>query len=172
MRYLFGFMCVLALGVMGCGQGLGPMGGAGGGGDGGTGGSEACADWAGDWALSSVSCDGVVELLSGVDLRFAANCTGETLIMITATCEEIIQMTFTPGAGDTTSIDHGAITCSGECASHECEAIADAAQPYAATITVSDNAWTSTALTTAQMVSDEFTPCEAGQTMVVAAVPK
>jgi hypothetical protein len=181
MRYLFGFICVLALGVMGCGQGLGPMGGAGGGGVGGdggqdgvggTGGSEACADWAGDWALSSVSCDGVVELLSGVDLRFAANCTGETLIMITATCEEIIQMTFTPGAGDTTSIDHGAITCSGECASHECEAIADAAQPYAATITVSDNALTLTALATAQMVSDEFTPCEAGQTMVGAAVPK
>ena len=151
MRYLFGFICVLAVSVMGCGQALGPMGGAGGGGVGGdggqggvggTGGSEACADWAGDWSLSSVSCDGVVEpgLGSGVDLRFAANCTGETVLMISATCDEIIQMTFTPGAGDTTSIDHGAITCSGECASHECEAIADAAQPYAATITVSDNA--------------------------------
>jgi len=36
MRYLFGFICVLALGVMGCGQGLGPVGGGGGvGGDGG-----------------------------------------------------------------------------------------------------------------------------------------
>lgn len=42
MRYLFGFICVLALGVMGCGQSLGPVGGSGGdggvGGDGGTGG--------------------------------------------------------------------------------------------------------------------------------------
>jgi hypothetical protein len=172
---------VLALGVMGCGETSGDPGGSGGsagmggaGGDGGTGGSEACADWAGDWSLSSVSCDGVVEpgLGSGVDLRFAANCTGETVLMNSATCDEIIQMTFTPGAGDTTSIDHGAITCSGECASHECEAIADAAQPYAATITVSDNAWTSTALTTAQMVSDGFTPCEVGQTMVTTGVPK
>ena len=36
MRYLFGFMCVLALGLMSCGQGLGPVGGSGG--DGGTGG--------------------------------------------------------------------------------------------------------------------------------------
>ena len=42
MRYLFGFICVLALGVMGCGQSLGPVGGSGGdggiGGDGGSGG--------------------------------------------------------------------------------------------------------------------------------------
>ena len=37
MRYLFGFICVLALAVMGCGQDLGPVGGSGG--DGGTGGS-------------------------------------------------------------------------------------------------------------------------------------
>ena len=49
MRYLFGFICVLALGVMGCGQSLGPVGGSGGdggsageggvGGDGGDGGN-------------------------------------------------------------------------------------------------------------------------------------
>ena len=38
MRYLCGFMCVLVLGVIGCGQGLGPIGGAGGGGVGGDGG--------------------------------------------------------------------------------------------------------------------------------------
>jgi len=39
MRYLFGFICVLALGVMGCGQSLGPVGGSGGdGGNGGVGG--------------------------------------------------------------------------------------------------------------------------------------
>jgi len=43
MRYLFGFICVLALGVMGCGQGLGPIGGGGGtAGDGGTGGMPEC----------------------------------------------------------------------------------------------------------------------------------
>jgi hypothetical protein len=140
--------------------------------DGGGGEAEGCADWVGDWTVSSLSCDGVVEFDSGIDLRFAADCTGETVLMNSATCEEIIQMTFTPGAGDTTSLDNGAITCRGECASHECEATADAAQPYAATITVSDSAWTATALTTAQMVSDEFTPCEAGQTMVLVAVPK
>ena len=162
MRYLFGFVCVLALGVMGCGE------------DGGGGKADACADWAGDWAVSSISCDGVVQpgFDSGIELRFAANCTGETVLMLSETCEEIIQMTFASGAGDTTIIDNGANTCSAECASHECEATADAAQPYAATISVSDNAWTATALTTAQMVSDEFTACEVGQTMVIAAVPK
>jgi hypothetical protein len=45
MRYLFGFMCVLALGVMGCGEtaGTGGSGGEGGqGGDGGTGGTDLC----------------------------------------------------------------------------------------------------------------------------------
>jgi len=162
MRYLFGFMCLLALGVMplvGCGEDAK---------------AEDCADWAGDWTISSMSCDGVVQpgFDSGIELRFAANCTGETVLTISETCEETIQMTFTSGAGDTTIVDNGATTCSAECASQECEATADAAQPYAATITVSDNAWTSTALTTAQMVSDEFTPCEVGQTMVVVAVPK
>lgn len=161
-RCLFGFLCVCASGVMplvGCGE---------------DGGGDACADWVGDWTVSSISCDGVgvVELDSGIDLRFAADCTGETVVMISATCEEIIQMTFTPGAGDTTNVDNGATTCSAECASDECEATADAAQPYAATITVSENAWTATALTTAQMVSDEFTPCEVGQTMVTVVVPK
>ena len=162
MRYLFGFMCVCALGVVplvGCGED-----------------AEAgeCADWVGDWTISSMSCDGVVQpgFDSGIELRFAANCTGETVLMLSETCEEIIQMTFASGAGDTTIIDNGANTCSAECASHECEATADAAQPYAATISVSDNAWTATALTTAQMVSDEFTACEVGQTMVIAAVPK
>ena len=40
MRYLFGFICVLALGVTGCGQDLGPVAGAGGsGGVGGQGGA-------------------------------------------------------------------------------------------------------------------------------------
>ena len=158
MRYLFGFLCVCALGVMGCGGGE----------------ADACADWAGDWAVSSISCDGVVQpgFDSGIELRFAANCTGETVLMISATCEEIIQMTFTPGAGDTTSVDYGANTCSAECASHECWMIADAAQPYAATVTISGDTWTTTALATAQMVSDEFTPCEVGQTMVTVAVPR
>ena len=81
-------------------------------------------------------------------------------------------MTFTPGAGDTTIVDNGANTCGAECASHECEAIADTAQPYAATVTVSGDTWTATALVTQQMVSDEFTPCEVGQTMVTVAVPR
>jgi hypothetical protein len=162
MRCLFGFICVLALGVMGCGE------------DGGGGQADACADWAGDWAVSSISCDGVVQsgFDSGIELRFAANCTGETVLMMSATCEEIIQMTFTPGDGDTTSVDYGANTCSAECASHECEMIADAAQPYAATVTISGDTLTMTALATAQLVSDGFTPCEVGQTMVVVAVPK
>lgn len=163
MRYVFGFMCALALSVIplvGCGE------------DGG--GPDACADWVGAWTLSSLSCDGVVQpgFDSGVDLRFAANCTGETVLMISATCEEVIQMTFTPGAGDTTSVDYGANTCSAECASQECEMIADAAQPYAATVTVSGDTWTMTALATQQMVADEITPCEVGETMVVVAVPK
>ena len=158
MRYLLGFTLVLALGVMGCGGGE----------------ADACADWAGDWAVSSISCDGVVQpgFDSGIELRFAANCTGETVLMISATCQEIIQMTFTPGAGDTTSVDYGANTCSAECASNECVTIADAAQPYAATATISGDTWTMTALATQQMVSDEFTPCEVGQTMVTVAVPR
>lgn len=62
--------------------------------------------------------------------------------------------------------------CSTECARDECVPTADTAQPYAATIAVSDNTLTATALTTAQMVSDESTACEAGQTMVTVAVPK
>ena len=175
MRYLFTFICVLALGLMGCGQDLGPVGGSGGdGGSGGSAGTEGCADWVGDWAVSSISCDGVAQpgFDSGIEFRFAANCTGETVLMISATCEEIIQMTFTPGVGDTTSVDYGANTCSAECASHECELIADAARPYAATVTVSGDTWTMTALTTEQMVVDEISACQVGQTMVGVAVPK
>jgi hypothetical protein len=42
MRYLFGFMCVLALGVMGCGETSGAGGSGGDGGTGGTGGSDLC----------------------------------------------------------------------------------------------------------------------------------
>ncbi len=162
MGILFTFMCVLALGVMGCSEG-------GGGGEDGE-----CADWAGDWTIGSMSCDGVVQpgFDSGIELSLAANCTGETVLMISETCEEIIQMTFTSGDGDTTLVDNDATSCSAECVSQECEATADAAQPYVATISVSDNAWTATALTTAQMVSDEFTPCEVGETMVTVAVAR
>jgi len=67
MRYVFGFMCALVLSVI-------PL--VGGGEEGG--GADVCADWAGDWAVSVISCDGVVQpgFDSGVDLRFAANCTG------------------------------------------------------------------------------------------------
>ena len=135
---------------------------------------DACADWVGDWAVGSISCDGVVQpgFDSGIEFRFAANCTGETVLTISETCEEIIQMTFKPGTGDTTSLDYGANTCSDECAGDECEMITDAAQPYAATVTISGNTWTMTALATEQMVADEITPCEVGETMVVVAVPK
>jgi len=44
MRYLFGFMCVLALGVMGCSETAGTGGSGGAGGDGGTGGMPECQD--------------------------------------------------------------------------------------------------------------------------------
>ena len=165
MRYLFTFVCALALSVIplvGCGE------------DGGGIEADACADWPGDWAVSSVSCDGVVQpdFDSGIEFRFAANCTGETVLMMSATCEETIQTTFTPGDGDTTSVDFGANTCSAECTNRECEMIADAAQPYAATVTVSSDTWTMTALTTEQMLVDEIALCQLGQTMVVVAVPK
>ena len=162
MRVLFAFICVLALGVMGCGE------------DGGDGEADACADWAGDWAVSSISCDGVAQpgFDSGIELRFAANCTGETVLMISETCEEIIQMTFTPRAGDTAIVDYGANTCGAKCTNRECEMIADAAQPYAATVTVSGDTWTMTALTSEQMFVDEISPCQVGQIMVAVAVPK
>lgn len=175
MRCLLGFLGVCALGMMplvGCSETAGDGGSGGSGGTAGTGGVGACADWAGDWVITSVLCDDVASDITGVEFSVAADCTGETVLMISATCEEIIEMTFTPGAGDTTSVDYGANTCSAECASHECWLIADAAQPYAATVTVSDDTWTATAPVTQQMVSDEFTPCEVGQTMVTVAVPK
>ena len=82
-----------------------------------------------------------------------------------------MQMTFTAEAGDATIFDAGAITCSPGCGG-ECEATADSGQPFAATITVSDNTWTLTALTTAQMVSDELGLCQIGQTYVVVAGAK
>jgi hypothetical protein len=170
MRYLFGVLCVCALGVIplvGCSE----TGGDGGsGGTAGTGGNGACVDWAGEWTLSSISCDGVPHDASGVDYTFAADCTGE--MVFTGTCETTTQLTFIPQAGGTIIFDAGAITCSAGCTDDECQPTADAGQPYTGTLVVTDNAWTYTALVTAQMVSDELTPCQAGETMVAVAVPR
>lgn len=160
MRYLWGFMCVSALGMVplfGCGE---------------TGGeSEDCADWAGEWTVSNVSCDGVAEELPSVEFALTADCTGEMILTQNTTCQSTMQMTFMAAAGGATIVDAGAITCSPGCEG-ECEATADGGQPFAATITVSDNTWTLSALTTAQMFSDDLSLCQIGQTYVVVAVPK
>ena len=80
-----------------------------------------------------------------------------------------MQLTFTRETGDTTIVDTGAITCGAEC-TDECEPMADVGLPYSATRIVTDDTWTVTAVVTQQMVSDEITPCEAGQTMVTVAI--
>jgi hypothetical protein len=160
-RYVIGFLCVYALGVMpsvGCGETSGD------------GESEDCADWVGDWTLSSLSCDGVPEDASGVDYSFAADCTGEMVFV--GACETTTQLTFTPQAGDTMIFDAGAVTCSAGCTEDECQPTADGGQPYTGTFVVADDIWTGTAVVTAQMVSDELTPCQVGETMVAIAVPK
>jgi len=186
MRYLFGFLCVCALGMVplfGCSEttgdgghggtaGDGGSGGIGGdGGSAGSGGTQGCADWAGEWTASSVSCDGVAESIPTIEYVFAANCTGEMIFTESATCESTIQMIFTPGAEDTT-IDLGAVTCSAECTANECQAMADWGQPFASTISRSENTLSITSLATAQMVSDEVTPCQAGETQVSVLVAK
>jgi hypothetical protein len=180
MRYLFGLICVLALGVMpmvGCSETAGAGGSGGAAGDGGSGGTAGngggggCADWAGEWTLDSVSCDDVAETAPDADYSFAANCTGEMIITESATCEITVQMTFMPEAGGTTS-DLGAVTCSAGCTADECQATADWGQPYATTISRSGDTLTSTTLVTAQMVSDEVTGCQAGETQVSVLVAK
>ena len=80
MRYLFGCLCVCALGVfplVGCSETSGD---GGSGGSAGSGGSGGCADWAGEWTLSSVSCDGVGGSVPDVDFSLAANCTAEQIL--------------------------------------------------------------------------------------------
>ncbi|MGB5312451.1 MAG: hypothetical protein WBM57_15220 [Woeseiaceae bacterium] len=157
MRYVVGFLCVCALGALplvGCG-----------------GEADACADWAGDWIVSSVSCDGVAEELASVEFALAADCTGEMILTQNTTCQSTMQMTFMAAAGDATIVDAGTITCSPGCGG-ECEATDDGGQPFAATISASANTWTLTTLTTAQMFSDELSLCQIGQTYVVVAVPK
>ena len=64
------------------------------------------------------------------------------------------------------------VTCSARCASDECQATADWGQPYTSTISRSGNRLTSTTLVTAQMVSDEVTGCQAGETQVSVLVAK
>jgi len=175
MRYLFGFLCVCALGVMplvGCSEtsGDGGNGGtAGDGGSGGTGGTGECADWAGQWMLSGVSCDGVAESVPDADLSIAANCTAEQIFIESATCAGTAQFVFIPEAEDTT-VDPGEVTCSAGCTVDQCQATADWGQPYTSTISRSGNTLTNTTLVTDQMVSDEVTPCQAGETMVSVAV--
>lgn len=177
MRYFVGFLCVCALGMvplLGCSETAGNGGSGGTGGDGGSagsGGTGGCADWVGEWTLSSVSCDDVAELVPDINYSFAANCTAEMIITESATCESTIQMIFTPEAGDTT-VDLGAVTCGAECTANECQAMADWGQPFTSTISRSDNTLTITSLATAQMVSDEVTPCQAGETQVSVLVAK
>ena len=162
MRYLFGVLCVCALGViplLGCSET------AGNGGDGG------CADWAGEWTLGTVSCDDVAETFLDVDFSLAANCTAEWILTESAICESIAQFVFIPEAEDTT-VDPGAVTCSAGCTVDQCQATADWGQPYTSTISRSGDTLTSTTLVTAQMVSDEVTGCQAGETQVSVLVAK
>ena len=171
MRYLFGCLCVCALGVfplVGCSETSGD---GGSGGSAGSGGSGGCADWAGEWTLSSVSCDGVGGSVPDVDFSLAANCTAEQILTESAICESIAQFVFIPEAEDTT-VDPGAVTCSAGCTVDQCQATADWGQPYTSTISRSGDTLTSTTLVTAQMVSDEVTGCQAGETQVSVLVAK
>jgi len=165
MRYLFGFLSVCALGaipLVGCGE---------------SDGAGACDSTvlAGEWTVSSVSCDGVAHSVPSLDYILAANCTGETVITVSATCEITTEFTFTFEAE---AVDPGAITCSAGCAADECQATADGGQPYTSTGFVSSNTWTSTTWVTeqlisdAQLISDELIPCQAGEIFVVEAVRK
>jgi hypothetical protein len=161
MRFVFALLCVCTLGVMhsvGCGE------------DGGE--ADACADWAGDWIVTSISCDDIAANTPDIEFRVAADCTGEGIIGASDTCTVTNQVTFTRETGDSTTLDIGAVTCSGECTAHDCQPLADGAMAYSATLIVTDDTWTLTALTTQQMVADEVTPCEAGETMVTVAVAK
>ena len=160
MRYLFGFLGVCALGMVplvGCSESSGD-------GD--------CADWAGDWTITGISCDDVAASTPDIEFRVAADCSGEAIIGSSAACTVTNQLTFMRETGDTTTLDTGTVTCSAECTADECQPLADGATPYSATLVVTDDTLTLTALTTQQMVADEVTPCEAGETMVSVAVRK
>ena len=127
-------------------------------------GDGACDDWAGEWTLSSISCDGVAEPVPDADVSIAANCTAEQVFTESATCESTAQFVFIPEAEDTT-VDPGAVTCSAGCTVDQCQATADWGQPYTSTISRSGNTVTSTTLVTAQMASDGVTPCPVGLTV-------
>ena len=152
MHRLVVLMAVCALGLVGCG------------GDGG-GEAEECADWEGEWTASSVSCDGVSESIPSIDYVFAADCTGEMTLTDSANCESTAQIVFVPNAVDTT-IDLGAVTCSATCTPERCQPTADWGQPFLSAISHSDDTFTMTFLATPQMVSDEVTACQAGETQV------
>ena len=131
MRYLFGCLCVCALGVfplVGCSETSGD---GGSGGSAGSGGSGGCADWAGEWTLSSVSCDGVGGSVPDVDFSLAANCTAEWILTESAICESTAQFVFIPEAEDTT-VDPGAVTCSAGCTVDQCQARPTGASPIRA----------------------------------------
>ena len=134
-------------------------------------GDGACADWAGEWTFGSASCDGVTVSDYPLDSTIAANCTAETIVTESATCEITFQVTFLPEAGETT-VDPGAVTCSEGCTVDQCQATADQGHPYTSTISRSGNTVTSTTLVTAQMASDGVTPCPAGLTLVTVLVAK
>ena len=83
MRYLFGFICVLALAVMGCGQDLGPVGGSGG--DGGTGGTAGVGGSAGDGGSGGGDPPGIGFVMwQWLDDPCDANASGQSLIVIVA----------------------------------------------------------------------------------------
>ena len=181
MRFFTSLVLALALGAMGCGEtaGTGGSGGDGGaagdggsGGTAGTGGNGVCADWAGDWTTTNISCDDVAANTPDIEFRVAGDCSGEAIIGTSDTCTVTNQLTVTRETGDTTTLDTGTVTCSAECTADECQPLADGAMPYSATLIVTDDTWTLTALTTQQMVADDVTPCEVGETMVTVAVPK
>ena len=166
MRCLFGLVCVCALGavpLVGCGDSSAD------GGNGGSGGTGGCADWAGEWTLSTVSCDGVAGSPPDADVTIAANCTAEQIFTESATCQGTSQFVLIPEGEDAT-VDLGEVTCSTGCTVDQCQATTDWGQPYTSTISRSGNTLTSTVLVTDQMVSDEVTPCQAGETMVSVSV--
>ena len=82
-----------------------------------------------------------------------------------------VQITFTPEAGDTT-FDLGAVTCSAGCTEDRCQATDSWGQPFTSTISRSDDTLTIASLVTVQMVSDEVTPCQVGETQVSVLVAK
>jgi len=100
MRYLFGFICVLALGVMGCGQSLGPVGGSGGDGAAGVGGGEG-----GSGGTAMTDCTGAED---GTECVYQANTSGRCLseVCFVDDCVEVVDGTNCLAYGDTGAVDY------------------------------------------------------------------